>query len=279
MILIDYSAISFAAVLAQQKYIEDFNVDILRHIILNSILSFKKKFSDEYGELVLCMDGPNSWRKDIFPYYKANRKKMKEDNSEFWDDLHTTINVITSEFKTEIPFKMIKVDRAEGDDVIAVLAQKYPGPHIIISNDKDFIQLLSIPDLKIYAPVKKTFINHQHPDMFLKEQIIRGDNGDGIPNVFSDDDTFVNPDKRQKPIFSKNLKNWLNAPFSSFVDVPDNLERNNKCINFKEIPSSLEEKIVEEFTAPWEKPKANEMYNYFVKHRMKNMIEDIQSFY
>ena len=276
MILVDYSNISISGILAFTKGDSKlFEEDLLRHLILNSLLSYRKKYP-KHGDMIICCDSGESWRKKIFPYYKASRKKDRDQSTIDWDELFFFLKKITNEIKEHMPYKVLKINSAEGDDCIAVIASSFPGPHVVISNDKDFGQLQKYSGVKQYSPLKNEEVSIDNPDKFLKELIIYGDNSDGVPNIFSDDDTFVTK-KRQKSIFKTKLIKWLEEPFENFATDMDNVKRNKTMIDFRYIPTELHNEIIDTFNI-LEKNDRRKIQPYFIQKKLRNLLDEIQNF-
>lgn len=277
MILVDNSQILFASVFSQFATGADINdpINVVRHITLNTYRFLKEKFSSEYGDLVICQDSYNYWRKEYFPYYKANRKKTREQNQEHWDAVFAAMKQINDEIAENMPYKNIKIDRCEADDIIAVLAKHYCPIEkvVIVSNDKDFQQLLRFNNVSLYSPQKKSMVKCPNPDGFLFEQIVRGDASDGIPNILSDADTFVDEAKRQKPLTAKRFKELQ-------VEIPDSnkefFERNKILIDLNYIPTEYVDSILDEYKKPIQ--NKNKMFNYFVEHKLTNLMKDMATF-
>jgi hypothetical protein len=253
---------------------EELTEDICRHLVLRSMISYRKKFGSEYGKLVICCDGPFLWRKKVYPYYKASRKAGRENSPIDWKELLRIKDLLIEEFRENIPYRVVRVNGAEGDDCIAVLARETPGPHLIVSNDDDFGQLQRYEGVKQYSPRKEKILNIADPEAFLKEHIIRGDSGDGVPNVLSDDDCFVStPKKRQKSVMTEKLKVWMNQDYSEFCD-PDKLKRNIAMIDFESIPDEIAKEILQEFNDAPIIPKSNVIL-YFGQKRLRTLIDEI----
>jgi len=292
-VLIDLNPLVIGAVHVAQSNLrsaEELDVKFIRHLFLNQILSFKKQFS-KYGEFIICCDSKNSWRKDLFPYYKASRKKSREESDINWQIVFESIDTLKQEIDEYFPYRVVYADRAEADDVIAVLVKYFqdneleglieqaPQKIMILSGDKDFKQLQIYDGVEQYSPMLGKKIVENRPDLYLKEHIIRGDSGDGVPNIFSDDDTFVTS-KRQKPIRQEKLEVWLDSDGTSFIEddtVLRNYHRNKKMVDLiNEIPKELEENIINRYKqAP---NKANNLFNYFIQNKLKNLLPDINSF-
>jgi 5'-3' exonuclease, N-terminal resolvase-like domain/T4 RNase H, C terminal len=252
---------------------------MVRHMVLNAIRAFKTKFSNEYGELVIACDNTNYWRKKYFPYYKANRKKAIEKSELDWKLIFDCLSKIKAELKEFFPYRVIDVESAEADDVIATLvfSNSSNEPILILSGDKDFIQLHN-KYVKQYDPVRKKFLTHSNPALFLKEHILKGDSGDGIPNILSTDNCFV-VGVRQKPLTTKRLNHYLSLNPEQFGDsiIVKNYNRNANLIDLSNIPSEIKNKILERYDQEQGKDR-NKMFNYFISNRLKNLMDSINEF-
>ena len=282
MILVDYSNVTVSTIMAQLGFLDnEFDENLIRHMIFNTLISYHNKFKSDYGNMVLLRDSKNYWRKDFYPYYKIKRKDMRENSQVNWDKLYQIMNKITQEISDNLPIKIMEVDKAEADDCIAVIVKSYQNEaHMIVSNDKDFQQLQKYKKVKQYAPLRNAFYTTDNPEKFLKEHIIRGDSGDGIPNILSDDDVFVSPDKRQKPIRKAKLNSeWMKQRFEDFVDDKDKIERNKVLIDFDYIPNELHDKIIEEYKIKRPTRKLTDVIKYILSKDMKLMVDKIQDLY
>ena len=253
--------------------------DMLRHMVLNSLRGYNLKFKDEYGTPVLCADGANTWRKDIFPNYKFKRKKTRDESGIDWSALFQMIGEIRDEIAQNFPYIVLHIDKVEADDIIAVLVKEcYSKEKImIVSGDKDFIQLHKYPNVKQYAPIQKKFVESEDPVNFLHEQIIKGDRSDGVPNILSADDVFVTGTK-QRPINKKRLEEWTNIeniPLGS--ETKKYYERNKKLIDLDEIPSLIYNDIKSKYI----NYKVNDrtlLLSYFIENKLRSLIENINDF-
>lgn len=294
MILIDFNHLFLANIFAQTRGRGEISETLVRHTVLSCLLSYKKHYSDIYGEIVICADSKHSWRKEVFKYYKANRRKNRESSGLNWTSIFDSLNKIREEIKENLPYRVLEIYGAEADDVIACLVKHtelYPKKSqykfslggddaeqvLILSGDNDFVQLQTHKHVKQYAPVQKKFLVSKDPTGDLFEKILRGDSGDGIPNILSDDDTFANPDKSQKPLRESKLKVLLEGgPLCLPKELSKNFERNSHLIDFTYIPKEIEEKIVREYLN--QSPSRKNMMNYFIKNRLKNLMEHITEF-
>lgn len=264
------------------------NENLVRHMVLTALRNFEKQYSSKYGEIVLAYDSKHYWRKEAFPYYKQNRKRDREASDLDWNAIFEVLNKIRDEIKTYFPYKVVEVYGAEADDVISTLTTyqayrniklekegKQAEQVLILSGDKDFIQLQKYPFVKQYNPILKKEIKHDNPRVYALEHIIKGDKSDGIPNFLSDDDTFV-VGKRQKPISKKNLERWVNLDPWDFCKTPEekqNYMRNRKLIDLTCIPEHLATEIVSYYKAlnNFEKKVPLE---YFQQHQLVKLMED-----
>ena len=283
MILLDFSNIIVGSIMVAHKIPneERTSEDFIRHLVLNSVRNYRTKYKAKFGEIVVCTDNMSSWRKDEYKYYKAHRKikREKQDKEGMdWSALFQTINKIILEIDEFFPYKVVSVPHAEGDDVIAVLAALEREKSIIISSDKDFTQLQKYKNIKQYSPIQKKMLSVPDPYKYLKEHIIRGDKGDGIPNILSADDCIVEG-VRQKPISKKKVELWMKAKPEDFCKngMTEKWERNRKLIDFDCIPSEIVKAIVSEFDKE-KTPKQDQLLNYFISKRLKYLMEHIGDF-
>ena len=297
MILLDYSQIVIANVMMNKNAMSE---DYVRHAVLNTIRMYHHKFSDEYGDLVVCCDATNNWRKDAFKYYKANRKTTRDKSDFDWPELFRILHKIREELSENFPYKVVYIDKAEADDVIATIVMdqahkteklltespRFPSvtsiekePILILSSDKDFIQLQKYENVNQYSPLTKKFLNTDNPDNFLREHILRGDVSDGVPNFMSSDDTFVVTDKRQTPLSKKKVAVWSELEPDVFCEGEQlrNYRRNEMLIDLTKIPEWLQTNIVVEYD---NQPKVGrtKLFNYFIKHKLKVLMEHINEF-
>jgi len=279
MIIIDMNQITLASLMMHLNMTKSKEPDenMVRHMILNSVRMYRSQFTEEYGEVVLAYDSKHYWRRDFFPNYKASRRKGREKSDLDWDAIFEVLNKIKAEFKDNLPYKYLEVYGAEADDIIATLVKNKKEPIMIVSGDKDFIQLQKYSDVKQYSPILKKYVNGYNPDTYIKEHILKGDTSDGVPNVLSPDNTFVDG-LRQKPLTKKKIENWLNANIDDLPDeVKRNYQRNETLISLDKIPSELETEINEVFdNAPC--GNRSKLLNYFIQSRLKNLTETIGEF-
>ena len=251
---------------------------MVRHMILNSIRMYRMEHHDEYGEVVLTWDSKHSWRRDYYPEYKAGRRKGREESDLDWDDIFGTLNKIRNEIKENFPYKYLEVFGAEADDIIGFLCEESGDEKImIISGDKDFIQLQKYPNVKQWSPITKKDVNGFNPTTYLKEHILKGDTSDGVPNVLSPDNTFVDG-LRQRPLSRKKIQSWLIGGGSDWNDeVKRNFQRNSTLIDLSRTPEELKNQIRLEYNnAPH--GDRSKLLNYFMIYKLRELTDNIGDF-
>ena len=284
MILMDFSNIIVGSIMVSSRIPDEerFSEDFIRHLVLNSIRSYRKKYKEKYGEMVICTDFLGSWRKDVFPQYKAHRKVLREKQEKEggmdWKALFETIARITGEIQTFFPYKVIQIPHAEGDDVIGVLCKHTKDPTLIVSSDKDFNQLYKYKWVRQYSPIRQKMLKGIDAEKYLKEHIIRGDKGDGIPNILSYDNCIVDG-IRQKPVSKKNVELWLKQEPEDFCNngMLEGWSRNKKLIDLDFIPADISNAILDQYN----KEKTQQpgvLLNYFISKKLKYLMEHLEDF-
>ena len=282
MVIIDYSGIAISSVVIQKVEIKE---DLLRHMILNTIRMYNKKFRDEYGQMVIACDS-STWRREYFPNYKFKRREGREESTLDWDELFRIINSVRDELKEHFPYKVVTVGGAEADDIIGTLTletQEF-GKHepvMIVSSDKDFVQLHRFSNVKQYSPILKKFVTEKNPRTFLLEHVFKGDSGDGVPNVLSPDNTFVDS-IRQSPVTKKKIQTWIDSidNLEAVMDAETyrNYTRNKKLIDLTETPDSVKQEIINNYEEQKVAHKSR-VLNYLIKKRCKMLIDCVGDFY
>lgn len=280
-VLVDYNQVFISGLMKQPSLMkEGVQIDLVRHIVLNQIRMYRTKYIKEYGELVICCDNRNYWRKSVFPFYKGNRKKMRETSDYDWNGIFEGLNQVKSELYENFPYKVIEVCTCEADDIIAIIVSHFPAsPTLILSGDKDFMQLQKFDHVKQYSPMQKKFLQCDQPEQKLREHILRGDKSDGIPNILSDDDSIVNEDKRQSPLTRVKVETWLNQRPIQLEDqtLQEHYDRNEKLVDLTKVPDDLINQIKDAYDNSM--PNGREkLFGYMIKHRLKNLIEHIEEF-
>lgn len=282
-VLVDLNQVMIANLMVQIGNHHNAEVDenMIRHMVLNSIRFNRMKFKDEFGELIICADDKNYWRRQMFPYYKAARRKNREESELDWTSIFNALNKVRQELKDVFPYKVIQIDGAEADDIIGTIIHEEGRElntgekFLILSGDKDYIQLHKYANIKQYNPVLKKWVVHSNPEQYLYEHIVKGDAGDGVPNILSPDNSFV-MNIRQKPVTKKRLEEWIDINKMS-SEVKRNYLRNKSLIDLSEVPQHLKEKILEAYSAENTKDRS-QLLDFFIKNRLKLLTESLSEF-
>lgn len=283
MIIIDYSAIAIAAIFSQDRP-QDIEEGLIRHMILNRIRTYNLKFREKYGQTVIACDG-GSWRKQAFAQYKAGRKKTRDASPLDWKEFFRLINLVRNELDENFPYPVVYVENAEADDIIAVLSQSTQEfgqnePVVIVSADKDFLQLHRYSNVKQFSPMKRDFITVEDPLFYRFEHICKGDSSDGVPNILSPDNTFTDG-LRQKPMRAKVIQEWYQSKddLESVMDTETlrNFHRNREVIDLDYIPAEIKDAIHKATAAQASKPK-KDILNYLITSRCNMLVEAAQDF-
>ena len=274
--LVDFSQIVIGSFMMASKF-SDADIDTVRPAVLNTLRIYRTKFVSEFGELILCCDDRKTWRKEIFPNYKASRKKTRAATSIDWDKLYECLNQLKEEFSEWFPYKLIQVEKAEADDVIAILVGLINERSLILSSDKDFVQLHQF-NVRQYSPIQKKFVEGD-AKWSLHEKIIKGDVGDGVPNIMSDDNVFVDEGRRQKPITKKKVDAWyeLDPDMYCSSEMLRNYNRNKQLVDLGEVPESIRINITKQFESVAVGDRKR-LLTYFINHRLKNLTESLSEF-
>ena len=297
MILVDYSQVALAAILTFQRELKGTESEVknlIRHVTLSTIKSYKKKYGKDYGEMVICCDGRKYWRKEYFEYYKAGRKKSRENSDLDWKLIFDTLSEMREDLTNYFPYRVIHVDRAEADDVIAVMTKycqdnlliqeglvEEPQKILILSSDKDFKQLQLYPTVKQWSPMQKKYITATKQEIkdFMVEHIVKGDSGDGVPNIFSKDDVFVSGE-RQKVCSAKRLAEFIENGEAACRNDEEkrNYARNQTLVDFFFIPEDVSKDIIETYLSS--KPNNDKMkiMNYLMENRCRLLLDEIEDF-
>ena len=279
MILMDFSGIAVATIAVNK--VNDENM--LRHMMLNSVRMYNKKFRDQYGQMIICCDGANNWRRGYFPQYKANRRKSRDDSGFDWAEAFRIMHKVKDEIKENFPYKVIHLEGCEADDIIGTMVEHTQefGQYeevMIVSSDKDFLQLQKYDNVRQWSHILKKEIKDPHPKLNLIDKILSGDTGDGIPNVLSGDNTFVNGE-RQTPL-SKKKKEAMMQDISEVVGLSAewyrNYQRNRKLIDLTQTPQKLKNQIIDEF---WITVfNEGKTLPYLINNNMKQLIGSVEEF-
>ena len=275
MILVDANQIAISHLMVRQKIEDGINIDSIRRSIVRVLARIQKQFGPEYGKMILCYDDKNYWRTQVFPFYKKNRKQERETSKYDWDMVFSVLNKIRDEIRRNLPYYVIQVQGAEADDVIAALSRYNHNKDniLILSADKDFIQLHKYPTVKQYDPIRNRWIVNEDPIQYLQEHIIRGDRSDGIPNILTCDDAIVNG-KTQKKMSKEKIAALASMDPSDFTNYIRlrNWKRNSELIDFTKIPRPIVDNII----MTYNKYRVNTSIDiqYFIDNNIQDLIEE-----
>jgi len=281
MIIIDYSGIALSSIIVSKTLDEN----MVRHMILNSIRMYRSKFHKEYGEVILACDGANNWRRGAFPQYKANRRKGRSESDFDWNEAFRILHMVKDEIKENFPYKVVHEEGCEADDIIGTLVQNTQEfgnyePVMIVSADGDFKQLQQYDNVKQFSPLLKKFVTEDHPRLNLAIKIIKGDKGDGVPNILSDDNVFIE-ELRQTPVSKKKLNEILNYLDETDTEVPSwwrNFQRNEMLIDLTKTPQYLKENILKSFEEQDQWGNKGKVLPYLINKKCKLLIECVEEF-
>ena len=279
MIIVDINQIMISNLMVQinGRNAVELSEDLVRHMVLNSLRAHNKKFRKEYGQMVIACDSSNVWRRTAFPNYKAGRKENRAKSEHDWEFIFDVLAKIKKEIKDFLPYKVVAVESTEADDIIATLCKRTNEKVLILSGDKDFIQLHN-DRIKQYNPVLNKFVGKdENPVIYIREHILKGDRSDGIPNVLSDDNVFIEG-RRQTPLSKKKIEGWINEVLPTFTEEQEkNYIRNRQLIDLNYVPEWLEQNINREFNDV-KVATRDKILGYFINKKLKTLIESIDEF-
>jgi 5'-3' exonuclease len=277
MILVDLNQVMISNLMMNLKGTSSVDENLVRHMVFNSLRMYKQKFTKKYGDLVICCDDKNYWRKQVFPHYKASRKTDREKSEYNWNEIFTALNNIRDEIRENAPYKVIQVEHAEADDVIGTICHKHGqqlggDPILILSGDKDFQQLQEYSNVEQFSPIMKKFLKCTDPQGYLVEHILKGDRGDGVPNILSPGDVFVSGG-RQKPMSKKKMQEFIaNPPVTDARYI-----ENATLVDLKQTPEDMQSVILEQFNSDVQGSK-RKLLDLFITKRMNLLIDSLEEF-
>jgi hypothetical protein len=298
MIMVDYSQCALAAILTFQRELkgnEEEVKNLIRHVTLSTLKSYKKKYGAEYGEMVICCDGRKYWRKEFFEFYKGSRKKNRDASDLNWKLIFDTLSEMRTDLVEHFPYRVLHVDRAEADDIIAVMTKwaqendlvqeglvEESQKILILSSDKDFKQLQLHPNVRQWSPMQKKYITASKTEItdFMVEHIVKGDAGDGVPNILSQDDVFMQDGLRQKPVSAKRLAEFIAKGFDGCRDDTErrNWHRNSTLVDFKHIPEEVSNEIISSYINNSPNGDKMSIMNYLIEKRCRLLLDDLEDF-
>lgn len=296
MILVDYSQVALSNILSFQRELKGSESEIknlIRHVTLSTLKSYKKKYGKEYGELVICCDGRKYWRREFFPNYKANRKKARDNSDLDWTLIFDTLSMIRDEIKQNFPYKVLHLERAEADDIVAVLAKwsqnngliqqglvEEPQKILVVSSDGDFIQLQKYDNITQWSPIQKKYVKATKKELYEKTitHIVKAGD-DGIPNILSNDDVFVKGE-RQKPVSAKRLQEFIDNGFAACKTEEErrNWHRNQTLVDFDFIPDDVQKEIIDTYVNYKTTADKMTIMNYLIANKCRLLLDELEDF-
>jgi hypothetical protein len=253
--------------------------EYIRNGLLKTLRNVRVQFSQTYGELVLCCDSRQSWRRDVFPFYKLKRRKGRDESPVDWNAFHGDFDAIKEEFKQHLPYRLVEVEGAEGDDIISVLCEvnsmkSQPVRTLIYSSDKDFLQLQKYPHVDQYDRFRERFLKCENPVHEVREKIIRGDDGDGVPNILSADNCFA-AGVRQRPMMSAKVEIWKTMEPETITDWDEETKlrwkRNQALVDLSCMPVEIKQRIAR-YMLDNPAPQRKNMYKYLMSVRAIDLV-------
>lgn len=296
MILVDYSQVALSNILSFQRELKGSESEIknlIRHVTLSTLKSYKKKYGKEYGELVICCDGRKYWRREFFPNYKANRKKARDNSDLDWTLIFDTLSMIRDEIKQNFPYKVLHLERAEADDIVAVLAKwsqnngliqqglvEEPQKILVVSSDGDFIQLQKYDNITQWSPIQKKYVKATRKELHEKTitHIVKAGD-DGIPNILSNDDVFIKGE-RQKPVSAKRLQEFIENGFIACKNEEErrNWHRNQTLVDFDFIPDDVQKEIIDTYVNYKTTADKMTIMNYLIANKCRLLLDELEDF-
>lgn len=297
MILVDYSQVALSGILTFQRELKGNEAEVknlIRHVVLSTIKSYKKKYGKEYGEMVIACDGRKYWRREYFEYYKGSRKKNRDASDLDWKLIFDTLSEMRDDLAKHFPYRVVHVDRAEADDVIAVLTNwaqnndlvkeglvEESQKILILSSDKDFKQLQLYPNVKQWSPMQKKYVTATKKEIndWMIEHIVKGDSGDGVPNVLSKDNCLVDG-IRQTPMSAKRLAEFIENGEAACRNEEEkrNYARNQTLVDFTFIPTDVSEDIVKTYLNSHPTGDKMAIMNYLIEHKCRLLLDELEDF-
>lgn len=274
IVIIDGHNLIFRTIFISEKHNTQFGTEddetfsYWKYIFIKSIMGVISNF--EPTKLILVMDSKNTWRKEYYSEYKAQRKSARDNSKIDFAKFFPVLDSFYEDLQKTIPNIMhLKVDRCEGDDIIAVAVKYFKDADVeIISTDRDLNQMLVEKRVKQYDPIKRAYINPLNPAVDLESKIITGDKSDNIPAI----KPKCGPVTAAKIITENLLEGLLEDP-----EIKANYDRNRLLIDLGKIPSDIVQSVNDSINSyTLNKFIGSKMFNFAIKHRLASMLDNIQ---
>ena len=276
MVIVDFNGLAIGSIMGQLQRGEELSENLVKHIILNNLRVYRNKYKEaDHGKMVIACDS-YSWRKEVFPEYKAQRKANRSKDKHDWQQIFDLIESTLQDLRENFPYAVIKIDGA-----LTVEMSDFGGEDVvIISADKDFIQLQQYGHVIQWSPMFNKMIKEDNPRRYLFEHLLKGDAGDGVPNANSHDDVFVTA-ARQTPMTKKAIdKYWDNRDDLEMIMKPNvfrNFMRNVQMIDLTNTPDGIREAAINTYKN-YKYPSRQNILTYLIENRMKMLIDSAGEF-
>lgn len=242
MIVIDYNPLVIASYFRIDEGWR--NINSVSREFFRRVEDIESKFETIYGKAIIVGDCGSSWRKQIYPAYKANRAK---DGDETWKEIGTILRELSSIVKSKFPF--FEFESLEADDIIGWFARSAKKPMLIISSDRDFLQLQANEHVKQYSTIQGKWVITNNPKEALLEKILRGDTSDNIPSI-TKELYKLEPDNTQKKTRAKPITKKFIEEFKKGVlyeKYKDRYEENRRLIDLSLTPETLLNEFIQKY--------------------------------
>jgi len=289
VLLVDGHNVIFRTIFAAQSELdrskmEDPKFTYFKIYFLNTLKFLVEQFKPT--RLIVSIDSKNGWRKKIYPSYKEQRKKARDDSKVDFQAFFKILDPFIDDLKQAFQnIEILKIDEAEGDDIIAVVCQILRNDNItIISTDHDFYQLQQFKNVKQWDPKEKSYATPLNAETSLDAKIIGGDKNDNIPAIYPrlgkvsiakilNSEFMTNLNDENYYLNEDNRKNFITKYRISPEQCRQNYIRNTQLIDFKHIPTEIKTKISEKIQNPDIKKFDGRKFNSFLfDHELSSII-------
>lgn len=271
VLIFDYHNLIYRSLfVAFFKSPDDDNFMYWKYLVLNSIFNSIKNFRP--NKVVCAIDNhtEKNWRKKVYPDYKANRKAYREESKIDFDKFFEVSNKFTDELRSVFcNMFFLDIEKCEGDDIIGVCCNRlFKTSNVtVISTDKDMIQLMKNPNVKIWDPIQRKYKQSMNPKKDLDIKILTGDKSDFIPGV-------------KKKCGPKTAQKILNGGLENFLLVEENKKnyiRNKILIDLEQIPKEIVRNIEREYKGyDIKEYNGMKLWQFLLTNKMKKHSEDLQ---
>ncbi|AUR85764.1 coil containing protein [Vibrio phage 1.081.O._10N.286.52.C2] len=288
--LVDFSQIVLSTIMATYKPGDLLTVDLIRHIVLNTLRANVSKNKLRYPCIILCFDNGEGgyWRKKAAWYYKHNRKGERDKSEWDFTVIFEAMSIIKQEIKDNMPYRVMDIMGVEADDHIGVLTKYYVEhnvPVLITSSDGDFTQLHTSKLVRQWSPIMRKWVKPKHgsPEMDIMFKCIKGDKKDGIAPLKAPNDHYTHGDGRRAPaVRAEELRTLMTSTQEELKNLLTDEQwlryvENRSLLDFEYIPTDISDSILEQFKE--QKPAARgKMLMYFGSKKLDSLVPLMSDF-